>query len=120
MASALAEHDEYMIILHGHANPTKTKGQAGYEEEIQELKDLSEARARTVGAELNKSFKKTMGTDIYVYNDGNSYPRVTVTGYGGEKTLAMTSSSYASLNRRVEMILLTIDTETLETMEWFE
>ncbi|MDR2701965.1 MAG: OmpA family protein [Spirochaetaceae bacterium] len=97
MAQALKDHPDYLIMLHGHANPsTFTDG------ETLELKKLSEDRAKAVEAELKTKFKALNGgTDI-----DNS--RMSVSGYGGEKNLFGSNSTYAGLNRRVEMILVKV------------
>ena len=100
IANELKDNPEFLIILHGHANPSSfTEG------EIEELMWLSRKRAEEVNNEL-----KT----IY-----NSFPdpkppldeRVSVRGYGGERT--QSSGTNASLNRRVEMILIEIQTITI-------
>jgi len=131
---------EYMIILHGHANPV-----LGTEAEKIELTQISTARAKDVEKRL---------LDIYNYIDGGNTPaapvytdgtppappnlttppvpnyahetnpnndiigpthdltgRVFVRGYGGGNTLS--SGSYQGLNRRVEMILFEITTEII-------
>jgi len=136
----IANTSEYMIILHGHANPV-----LGTEAEKIELTKISTARAKDVEKRL---------FDIYNYIDsGNTPPaaapvynnatppgiitdpvpnygpheldpnveiigpthdlanRVFVKGYGGGNTLS--SGSYQGLNRRVEMILFEITTETI-------
>ena len=124
--------DKYYIILHGHANPV-----SGSEQEINELVNLSKARALEVEGRLIEAYNSLnpAGTDghpsdyplINVPDPGfPSYPfppenyapaptdglyeRVSVTGYGGGRNL--NSSSYAVLNRRVEMILVEITTVT--------
>jgi hypothetical protein len=99
MALALKDHPDYLIMLHGHANPTNfTDGEIG------ELKKLSEDRAKSVEAELRTRFK--------TINDGLDIEdtRVSVSGYGGEKNLFGSNSVYAGLNRRVEMILVRVGT----------
>jgi len=97
MARALMDHPDYLIMLHGHANPTNfTDGEIG------ELKKLSEDRAKSVEAELRTQFKTINGgIDI-------DDTRVSVSGYGGEKNLFGSNSVYAGLNRRVEMILVRV------------
>ncbi|MDR2730831.1 MAG: OmpA family protein [Treponema sp.] len=97
MAKALKDHPDYLIMMHGHANPTSfTEGETG------ELKKLSEDRAKAVEEELKKKFKAlNSGVDI-------DNTRVTVSGYGGEKILFGNNSTYTALNRRVEMILVRV------------
>jgi hypothetical protein len=95
MVQALIDNPKYMLILHGHANPTTAT-----QSEIKELMDLSIARADNVCVELNKAY----GGDL------KAEDRVSTSGYGGEKNLSVSSSTYAGLNRRVEMILFEIIT----------
>jgi hypothetical protein len=97
IAKALKDNPDYLIMLHGHANPTTfTEGEIG------DLMTLSLNRAKSVEAELRTQFKKiNTGVDI-----DNS--RVSVSGYGGGKNLFGSNSTYAGLNRRVEMILIRV------------
>jgi hypothetical protein len=100
IAKALKENPEYLIMLHGHANPVDfTDG------ETVELKKLSEDRAKAVETELRTKFK--------ALNDGVDIDdsRVSVSGYGGEKVLFSNNSAYTPLNRRVEMILVWVGVE---------
>jgi len=94
IAKALKDNPDYLIMLHGHANPTEFT-----ESEKDKLEALSLSRANAVEAELKTQFKKLSGTDI-------EDTRVSVSGYGGEKTLYGSNTAYAALNRRVEMILI--------------
>jgi len=95
MADSLIENDKQLIILHGHANPVTHTQQ-----ELEELKELSTGRAEEVAGELGK------------YNIPDLEKRKTVRGYGGGKNISGSgSSTYAGLNRRVEMILIEIETE---------
>jgi hypothetical protein len=97
IAKALKNNSDYLIMLHGHANPTSfTEGEIG------DLMILSLNRAKAVEAELRTKFKNlNSGVDI-----DNS--RVSVSGYGGGKNLFGSNSTYAGLNRRVEMILIRV------------
>jgi hypothetical protein len=97
MAQALKDHPDYLIMLHGHANPTSfTEGETG------QLMELSMNRAKAVETELRAQFKKiNTGVDI-------DDTRVSVSGYGGQKNLFGQNSTYTALNRRVEMILIRI------------
>ncbi|MCL2179793.1 MAG: hypothetical protein FWB83_01570 [Treponema sp.] len=110
------EKDDYMVIFHGHANPTAKPGTPAYAAEIEELQKLSEGRAIA-----------TMNAFVDLYNDSDaigpddpvnpnpprSCPelqgRMTIRGYGGGRNVSGPNSSYASLNRRVEVIVFTID-----------
>jgi hypothetical protein len=95
MAKALKDNPEYLIMLHGHANPTEFS-----DAETEVLKKLSEDRAKAVEDELRKQYKALNGgVDI-------DDTRVSVSGYGGEKVLFSQNSAYTPLNRRVEMILV--------------
>jgi hypothetical protein len=96
IAKALKDHPDYLIMLHGHANPTTLNDP----DEIGDLMKLSVNRAKAVEAELRKQYK--------AINGGTDIPdsRVTVSGYGGEKNLFGQNTAYTALNRRVEMILV--------------
>jgi outer membrane protein OmpA-like peptidoglycan-associated protein len=94
MAEALKSKD-YMLILHGHANPV-----TGTAAEAVQLAQISLDRANSVKEKL-----KTVYT-----GDESLDNRITTKGYGGMRNVSTTgSSAYSSLNRRVEAILFTID-----------
>jgi outer membrane protein OmpA-like peptidoglycan-associated protein len=97
MSKALVDHSDYLMILHGHANPV-TYSQT----ELAELMSISTARANAVNVELKTKFSQLSG-DV-----SNWDTRVSANGYGGEKNLSVTNSTYAGLNRRVEMILVRV------------
>jgi ribosomal protein S13 len=99
IAKALFKNPDYLIMLHGHANPT-----AFTDAEIGDLEKLSKDRANAVKTELLKQYKTLSGVDI---DDS----RVSVSGYGGEKVLFGNNSVYTPLNRRVEMILVRVGVE---------
>jgi len=98
MARSLADNSEYLMILHGHANPI-----GNTPDEKAELERISLNRARAVEAELKTRFSTLNGR--YLEED-----RVSTSGYGGEKNLILSGSIYAGLNRRVEMILIRLET----------
>jgi len=101
VAKALKNNPNYLILLHGHANPTTLNDP----DEIGDLMKLSVDRAKAVEAELRKQYKAINGgVDI---DDS----RVTVSGYGGEKNLFGQNTAYTALNRRVEMILVWVGLE---------
>lgn len=104
MAKHLAENPDYLIILHGHANPTKAPNEEGYEQDLYECKLISNGRAESLAEELNKVYKTITGGEAGIYPSD----RLTTSGYGGEKNLSSENSLYAGLNRRVEMILFKI------------
>ena len=122
MAEELRDHDDYLIILHGHANPV-----VGSEQEKQELEDLSKARAIAVKDVLVDLYEDGDVTSIALNppmglfdptdfgTEGHCNPlddtRVATRGYAGSRNLS-DSNSYAGLNRRVELILIRIVTET--------
>jgi hypothetical protein len=97
MAKTLVDHPDYLMILHGHANPTTADPS-----EIDVLKKLSLDRANAVDAVLKTKFSNLGG------NTSGWDTRVSANGYGGEKNLSVTNSTYAGLNRRVEMILVRV------------
>jgi len=99
MADSLKNNDKQLIILHGHANPVTNTQQ-----ELEELEVLSTGRAKAVAGELEK------------YNIPEFENRMTTRGYGGGKNISGSgSSTYAGLNRRVEMILIEIETEQVSS-----
>ena len=103
MARILAENPNYMIILHGHANPVNFTP-----EELEELDIMSRERAVSVQGELERKF---LGFSGGVPID--SERRVSAIGYGGGKNISLPAGSYAQLNRRVEVILFEITSMTL-------
>ena len=100
VATMLKDNPDYLVLLHGHANPTTfTDG------ETVELMQLSQDRADAVAAELETEYEKPS-----VANEPLDQSRMSVSGYGGEKILFGNNSPYTSLNRRVEVILFRIKT----------
>ena len=105
VAKMLKENKDYLVLLHGHANPTDfTQG------ELQELTQLSKDRADAVEVELKAEFIAQGGDLIQPDPDLDWDDRVSAKGYGGEKTLFGNNSPYTQLNRRVEVILFRIKT----------
>ena len=100
IAQALV-NPNYMLILHGNANPV-----SGTEQEKTQLIAISNERAESVAEALNAEYEKLPGGAAGVYPS----ERVTTSGYGGERNLTESSTSYAGLNRRVEMILFRVET----------
>lgn len=97
----------YMVLLHGHANPVENTPQ-----EIADLMELSTKRAESVEEQLKKELRVLKGvpttdplTDLST--------RISTEGYGGESNIAAPSSSNAELNRRVEVIVIKIDTSKI-------
>ena len=108
------QQKDYMIIFHGHANPVDyTEAETG------DLTKLSKDRAENVEQEVLNRYDAISPppsplppTTTIPPPDGHDlYNRMTATWYGGERNLG--SSSYPGLNRRVEMILIEITTETV-------
>jgi outer membrane protein OmpA-like peptidoglycan-associated protein len=88
--------NDYMLILHGHANPV-----TGDAAEAVQLTQMSLARADSV---------KNMLASIYTGGEPLDN-RITTKGFGGDRNVSVSGSSvYSSLNRRVEAILFTIAT----------
>ena len=101
IAQALVNNPNFMLILHGNANPV-----TGTEEEKVELIEISNKRAVSVAKVLDEEYRKLPAGAAGVYPSN----RVTTSGYGGERNLVEGSTSYAGLNRRVEMILFRVET----------
>ena len=116
--------NDLFIILHGHANPVYNTPQ-----EIQELQDLSLGRAKSVRDAIaqmytNPSYslpKATPADNTVTIPEMQSTHemagRMTVKGYGGGRNMSGASSSYAGLNRRVEVILFRITTDPVSVKE---
>ena len=98
MARSLAGNSDYLMILHGHANPI-----GNTDSEKAELERISLNRAISVEAELKSRFITLSGRAL-------EEDRVSTSGYGGEKNLMLSGSVHAGLNRRVEMILIRLET----------
>ena len=98
----LITNADYMLILHGHANPV-----TGTAAEAVELAALSLARANSVKAALLTSYGvppfPPPPSPLSDIDD-----RITTKGYGGERNISGSSLTYAGLNRRVEVILFRI------------
>jgi hypothetical protein len=108
MAQLLKDNPAYIIMLHGHANPTTfTDG------EKSELTALSNNRANDVRRVLMSEYNKLDGQSAS-YENPNLTDRVSCSGYGGEKTLFGNNTTYTALNRRVEMILFEIVTTVVD------
>jgi len=103
MAKAYKDNPDYLMILHGHANPTNPNDPT----EVATLKTLSEARAKAVEAILKTNVINIGG------NTSDWDKRLSTQGYGGENNLvgSVNNSTYAGLNRRVEMILVRVGVE---------
>ena len=119
MKQALKDNSEYYLILHGHANPV-----FGTPEEIKELTDISTARAEAVRDAIAWEYDgytlplpstppPSTTTILKMAPSHDLAGRMTTKGYGGGRNISGTSSSYAGLNRRVEAILFTIETDPL-------
>ena len=98
MVSNLTRHSNYVLILHGHANPTVDPSDPNWQTEVDELNAISLARANAVADEMLPQLPP--GFD--------KKKRMNITGYGGEKNISG-STTYAGLNRRVELILISMD-----------
>ena len=119
MAKELEAFKEYLLILHGHANPVDYT-----DEEKKQLYELSFGRASDVEKYV-RLFYENLDIDFIVRDNVNlifdpdltppAVPnpelenRIFVRGYGGGNNVG--SSTYAGLNRRVEMILVELTTE---------
>ena len=97
-AEALKQNPSYLIMLHGHANATDNTTE---EEAI--LNEISLARAESAKEHLLALYSSI--------NNGIALEdaRFSVSGYGSNRNIVMgVNSPYASLNRRVEVILFEI------------
>ena len=110
----LIDHEEIFLILHGHANPIDYTP-----EETIQLTQISEARAVSVKEKIEKVLRDT-DADIDIIPDDNKLTedeikallgRMDTKGYGGGKNIAGPTSTYGGLNRRVEVILFSIEAD---------
>jgi len=97
-AAMLKEDQELFIILHGHANPV-----SGNKDEIESLTEMSLLRADAVADKI---------LDIYGEGEDALDSRMTTKGYGGTNQISGSNTTYAGLNRRVEIILFRVETES--------
>ena len=127
--------DKYFLILHGHANPVLRTAA-----EDMELTQISNDRATATrdaiamiynGVPLPTEPPKpppelpaplpgvnrptVMDTDPASPTCHELTTRVTTKGYGGGRNLSGPSSTYAGLNRRVEAILFTVTTDSVNS-----
>jgi len=100
MANQLNQYSNYLIMLHGHANPTEFTDQ-----EKEQLETLSINRANDVKRVLLSEYNKLQANP----DNPDFDERVSTSGYGGEKTLFASDTQDAAFNRRVEMILFAIE-----------
>jgi len=98
-AEMLLDRPQYRVILHGNANPVLHTA----EERIQ-LAQISLTRANNTAAALADAFT-TKGGDIT-----NLMGRMRTVGYGGGLTIS--DPLHADLNRRVEVIIFTVETQS--------
>jgi len=97
-AEMLIDRPQYRVILHGNANPVLHTT----DESIQ-LAQISLTRANNTAAALAAAFT-TKGGDI-----NNLMGRMRTVGYGGGLTIS--DPLHADLNRRVEVIIFTVETQ---------
>ena len=117
----LIENEEYFLILHGHANAI-----TGSLQEASELAQISNKRAESVqdaiawvynGNNLLPGTNPPQNTEIEeMYPSHELAMRITTRGYGGGRSIAGSSTTYAGLNRRVEAILFKVSTEGTGSM----
>ena len=110
-AGLLKDNPSYLVILHGHANPTKQRpanSKKEVDDEEEELIRISLARATDTARVLKDVFVNEHRGD-----ENDIASRIRITGYGGALTMTKGSlgsvSGQPSLNRRVEVIVFTVD-----------
>jgi len=105
MTNTLHLNPEFLVVVHGHANPTLQPGQPGFEEDLAECERIAIARARSVAGELARRGI----TWIEDENNPNfSANRIKTNGFAGNRTIA--DPTHPELNRRVEVIIVNITT----------
>ncbi|MCL2231433.1 MAG: hypothetical protein FWC01_10105, partial [Treponema sp.] len=117
----LIDNEEYFLILHGHANVV-----TGSLQEASELTEISNDRAESVrdaialvysGGSLPTPANPPSQTVIGAMDPSHDLAaRITTRGYGGGRSIAGSSTTYAGLNRRVEAILFKVSTEGTGSM----
>jgi|GEM_PF-4676545 len=96
MVNALRGNSELLLVVHGHANPTLDPGAPGYEELLIELAEIASARANNV-------------TNVFL-SRGIASERIRTNSFAGNRTVS--DPNHPELNRRVEVILIRIETIT--------
>jgi len=97
-ALMLRNNPDFRIILHGNANPIDFTA-----EEIDELTQISLARAESTAIALSNEFRRIGGSAA------NLMGRLRTVGFGGGLTVG--DPLHPDLNRRVEVILFKITTQ---------
>lgn len=114
LAEQLHTNQNYFLILHGHANPVDNIKEAN-----DELNFISYSRASSVQDAVSYTYfnDTEVPHPIPPMEDPNKEltGRMTAKGYGGGRNLSGPSSTYAGLNRRVEAILFTVETEKVNS-----
>jgi hypothetical protein len=118
IVALLKRNPEYWVNFHGHANPITPTDLS----EIAELEELSLDRARAVREHFRNIFVEAVGElhcphlpnsppeDCDCYGCTNFNRRTRAFGFGGEHMQIDNDGSMAYLNRRVEIIVFTIET----------
>ena len=111
MITTLLANPNYLLVIHGHANPVLPPGDPGFEAELADCRRIAQERADNVAAE----FARRGILWIKDTNDPNfENNRIKTNGFGGNRTIA--DPSHPELNRRVEVIIVNISTEEVTTL----
>jgi len=99
MAQTLAANPDFLVIIHGHANPTEPgPGEPGHDPDafaadLEDCKRIAKERADAVA----ERFKLK----------GIADDRIKTNGFGGTRTIG--DPSHPELNRRVEIIIISVE-----------
>jgi outer membrane protein OmpA-like peptidoglycan-associated protein len=105
MTNTLLANPDYLLIIHGHANPTLPPGAPGFEAELADCRRVAQERADSVATE----FARRGILWITDENDPNlKNNRIKTNGFGGNRTIG--DPTHPELNRRVEVIIVNIST----------
>lgn len=104
MTNTLHLNPDFLVIIHGHANPTLLPGQPGFEEDLADCIRIAQARADSVAREFVRR-------GIVWDPDNSDLNRIKTNGFGGNRTIS--DPSHPELNRRVEVIIVNITTGTV-------
>ena len=99
MVQILTDNPDFFVIIHGHANPTSPgPGEPGYDsdifaEDLEQCRQIAQIRADAVAEQFT--------------NQGIDTGRIRTNGFGGTRPLA--DPSHPELNRRVEVIIISVE-----------